>query len=56
MAYLVHVRVHILQLLNGGVGRAVPLLDVLLQIVLTARLESADGTGVRGGLNSVEEG
>ncbi len=50
--YLVHVRIHVLQLLDGGVGRAVPLLYVLLEIVLPAGLESADRTRVRGRLHN----
>jgi hypothetical protein len=49
--YLVHVRIHVLQLFDGGVGGAVPLLYVLFEIVLPARLESADRTRVRGRLH-----
>jgi hypothetical protein len=50
--YLVHVRIHVLQLLDGGVGRAVPLLYVLFEIVLPAGLESADRTRVWGRLHT----
>jgi hypothetical protein len=50
--YLVHVRIHVLQLLDGCVGRAVPLLYVLFEIVLTAGLESADRTRIWGCLQS----
>jgi hypothetical protein len=49
--YLVHVRIHVLQLLDGGVGGAMPLLYVLFEVVLPAGLESADRTRVRGRLH-----
>ena len=48
--HLVHVWVHVLELLDGGGSWAVPLLDVLFQVVLPPGLEAADGTGERGGL------
>ena len=47
---LVHFWIHVLELLDGGVGGAVALLYMLLQVVLPSALEPADRTGERGGL------